>query len=71
MYMYFIYRYIWYICIMINVRNIFCICLYRYEKYMCFIYINYFSFNRCGLFDLYINMIGKGDIFREVNSFFV
>lgn len=54
---------------MINARNIFCIRLHIYEKYTCSIYINYSSLNRCGLFDLYINTIGEGDISREVNSF--
>lgn len=54
---------------MINARKIFCIRLHRYEKYTCSIYINYSSLNRFGLFDLYINTIGKGDISREVNSF--
>lgn len=42
---------------------------FAYEKYTCSIYINYSSLNRCGLFDLYINTIGKGGISREVNSF--
>lgn len=54
---------------MINAWNVFCIRLHIYEKYTCSIYINYSSLNRCGLFDLYINTIGEGDISREVNSF--